>query len=291
VVESVIQTSQSLGREERVKIRDREYWLDTKYKPIRPGEGQPEAVLVIARDITEHKLLETQLIQTEKLASLGSMSAGVAHEINNPLAVILGFSEMLLDKATPGTREFEILKTIERQGNNCKKIVENLLTFARIPEKTKTETDLKEDIRRVVGLYKNIFMNEKVDLKLDLEEALPPVKGDSQQLEQVFVNIITNAIAAMAGGGILTVKARRFGNQVQIDFSDTGHGIPPDKLGKIFDPFFTTKEPGKGTGLGLTVSYAIVKKFGGDIQVKSQTAAEGKKSGTTVTVLLPLAGA
>jgi PAS domain S-box-containing protein len=290
VVENVILTSKALGREERVKINDREYWLDTKYKPIIPGEGLPEAVLVIARDITEHKLVEAQMTQTEKLASLGSMSAGIAHEINNPLAVILGFSEMLLDKANPGTKEYQILKTIERQGNNCKKIVENLLTFARIPERTEKETDLGEDLQRVVGLYKNIFINEKVDLKLDIEESLPSIRGDSQQLEQVFLNIITNAMSAMEGGGILTVKARRFGNQVQIDFNDTGHGIPAEKLGKIFDPFFTTKEPGKGTGLGLTVSYAIVKKFGGDIQVKSRTAAESQTPGTTVTVILPLAG-
>jgi two-component system, NtrC family, sensor kinase len=290
VVEAVILTSQALGREERVQIRDKEYWLDTKYKPIIPGEGMPEAVLVIARDITEHKLLETQMIQTEKLASLGSMSAGVAHEINNPLAVILGFSEMLLDIVPPGSKQYEILKTIERQGNNCKKIVENLLTFARIPEKTETETNLGEDLRRVIGLYKNIFSNEKVDLKLDLEESLPNVKGDSQQLEQVFVNIITNALSAMEGGGILSCKARRIGERVEVDFTDTGHGIPSEKLSKIFDPFFTTKEPGKGTGLGLTVSYAIVKKFGCDIQVKSQTAAEGKNPGTTVTVILPLAG-
>jgi two-component system, NtrC family, sensor kinase len=290
VVETVMLTSQAIGREEQVTIRDKVYWLDTKYKPIIPEEGLPEAVLVIARDITDHKLLETQMIQTEKLASLGSMSAGVAHEINNPLAVILGFSEMLLEKATPGSKEYEILKTIERQGNNCKKIVENLLTFARIPEKTKKETDVGDDLKRVVGLYKNIFINEKVDLKLDIEGSLPSARGDSQQLEQVFLNIITNAMSAMEGGGILSIQARRNGDWIEVDFTDTGHGIPPEKLGKIFDPFFTTKEPGKGTGLGLTVSYAIVKKFGGDIQVKSQTAAEAKTPGTTVTVILPLTG-
>jgi PAS domain S-box-containing protein len=135
IVERVFETSDTVSREERVKIGDREYWLDTKYKAVGTDRDGVNAVLVISRDITENKMIEEQLFHTEKLASLGSLSAGVAHEMNNPIAIILGFTELLLDKFPENSKEYEILKTIERQGNNCKGIVENLLAFARIPEK------------------------------------------------------------------------------------------------------------------------------------------------------------
>jgi two-component system NtrC family sensor kinase len=245
--------------------------------------------LVISRDVTEHKSMETQLFHTEKLASLGSLSAGVAHEINNPIAIILGFTEMLLERFPEGSKEHEILRTIERQGKNCERIIENLLTFARIPQKTTIATDVVEDLQRVVNVVLNTLLTKKVDLKTDIAEELPKVKGDGAQIEQVFMNIINNAVGAMDGGGILTIRARRLNNMVSISFTDTGRGIPPENRDKIFEPFFTTKEVGEGTGLGLSVSYGIVKKFGGDIQVRSRTAEAGGGSGTTFTVLLPLA--
>jgi signal transduction histidine kinase len=233
--------------------------------------------------------MEGQLLNTEKLASLGSLSAGVAHEINNPISIILGFTEMLQDRFSKDSKEREILDAIERQGNNCKKIVENLLAFARIPEKITTETDVIDDLQKIVNVVMNTLVNKKIDLKTDIEEDLSKVKGDSQQIEQVFLNIMNNAVAAMKDGGILTISAHRHNDIVNIDFTDTGHGISPENMDKIFEPFFTTKKVGEGTGLGLAVSYGIVKKFGGDIRIKSQTRAEGKEPGTTFTVLLPVA--
>ncbi len=293
VVERVLAAYQTISREDRVKIKNREYWLDTKYNPIlRPRGGsisESMAVLVISRDITEHRGMEGQLFQTEKLASLGSLSAGVAHEMNNPIAIILGFTEMLQERFPEDSKEYEILKTIERQGNNCQRIIENLLAFARIPEKKTTETDVVEDLQKVVNVVTNTLLTKKVDLKTDMEENLPKVKGDGQQMEQVFLNIINNAVAAMDGGGILAVSANHSEDMVRIDFTDTGHGIPLENMDKIFEPFFTTKKVGEGTGLGLSVSYGIVKKFGGDIWVKSQTREGGKESGTTFTVVLPVA--
>ncbi|MBW1739673.1 MAG: PAS domain S-box protein [Deltaproteobacteria bacterium] len=288
IVAKIFETSESISREERVKIRGKEYWLDTKYKAVGTDQGEVNAVLVISRDITEHKTIEEQLFHTEKLASLGSLSAGVAHEINNPIAIILGFTELLLEKAPEGSKEYEILKTIERQGYNCKRVVDNLLTFARIPEKATKKTDVVEDLQKVVNVVMNTLVTKKVDLKTDIEEDLPKVRGDGQQLEQVFLNIINNAVAAMDGGGVLTIVAHRSNDMVSISFTDTGHGIPPENMDKIFEPFFTTKKVGEGTGLGLSVSYGIAKKFGGDIIVKSQTKAEGKEPGTTFTVLLPI---
>ncbi len=282
--------AETVGNEELVIIGSKEYLLDTKYKPFMTNEGKVSTVLVISRDITEHRRIEEQLFQTEKLASLGSLSAGVAHEMNNPVAIILGFSELLLERFPEDSKEYKMLKTIEKQSTNCQRIVENLLTFARIPEKAVTETDVGDDIQKVVNMVTNTLLTKKVDLKKEITEDLPKVRGDGHQLEQVFLNIINNAVAAMGDhGGILTISANRSNNMVSISFTDTGPGIPLENRDKIFEPFFTTKKVGEGTGLGLSVSYAIVSKFGGDLQVNSQTSAEGGEPGTTFTVLLPVA--
>jgi len=289
IVGKALETSETFVREECIRIGNREYWLDTKYKPVLTNENRISAVLVISRDITEHKMMEDQLFHTEKLASLGSLSAGVAHEMNNPIAIILGFTEILLERFPENSKEHEILKTIERQGNNCKRIIENLLAFAKIPKKTTLETDVVQDLQTVVNVVMNTLLTEKIDLRTDLQEDLPRVRGDGQQLEQVFLNIINNALAAMDGGGILTISAHRSHDMVEIGFSDTGHGISREDMDKIFEPFFTTKKVGEGTGLGLSVSYALVKKFGGDIRVKSQTREEGEEPGTTATVSLNVA--
>lgn len=286
IVGRTFQTSETFTHEERVKMGDKEYWLDTKYKPVLTAEGRTSAVLVISRDVTEQKMMEEQLFHTEKLASLGSLSAGVAHEMNNPVAVILGFTELLLERFPEDSKEHEILKTIERQGNNCKRIVENLLAFARIPQKASLKTNVVEDLEKVINVVMNTLLTNKVDLKTDIDKNLPKVRGDGQHLEQVFLNIINNAVAAMDGGGLLNVSAHRFNNMIQVSFSDTGCGIPAENMDKIFEPFFTTKRVGEGTGLGLSVSYALVKKVGGDIRVTSRTGEEGKDHGTTVTVLL-----
>jgi len=187
IVSKVFDTTESVPREERVKIGDREYWLDTKYKAVM-SEGET-TVLVISRDITEHKNMEARLFHTDKLASLGSLSAGVAHEINNPIAIILGFTEILLDRCAEDSKEYEILKTIERQGNNCKRIVENLLAFSRIPKKTATRTNVVENLKKVLDMVMNTLVTKKIDLETDIKEDLPKVRGDGPQLEQVFLNI------------------------------------------------------------------------------------------------------
>jgi PAS domain S-box-containing protein len=289
LVQQVLQTSRAIDSEENVTIDGQSYCLDTKYKPISTEKSIGNAVLVISRDVTKHKTIENQLFHAEKLASLGSLSAGVAHEINNPIAIILGFTEMLMEKTEENSKEHGILKAIERQGNNCRRIVENLLTFARIPQKTTTETDAAEDLEKVISVVQNTLLTESVDLKTEIPKHLPRVRGDGPQLEQVFLNIINNAVAAMDGGGALIIKAHVEGNWVHIHFIDTGHGIPPENLKKIFEPFFTTKEVSEGTGLGLSVSYGIIQKFGGDITVTSRTDKDGKTPGTTFTVKLPVA--
>ncbi len=289
IVKRVLKTAQTITHEEQAKIGDKDYWLDTKYKAVGTDQGGMSTVLVISRDITENKMIEEQLFHTEKLASLGSLSAGVAHEINNPIAIILGFSELLLDRIPKDSKEYDMLKTIERQGYNCKGIIENLLAFARIRREATVEADVVTDLQKVMNVVMNTLITRKVDLRTDIEEDLPKVRGDGQQLEQVFLNIVNNAVGAMDSGGILTISAHRSNDAVSVSFADTGCGIPQENREKIFDPFFTTKKVGEGTGLGLSVSYGIVKKFGGEIQVKTQTRAEGKEPGTTFTVMLPVA--
>jgi len=289
VIEKMLRQSETVVQEEQVTIGSKGYWLHTKYQAVGSDPDVAPLVLVISRDITEEKIMQQQLFQTEKLASMGALSAGVAHEINNPITVILGFAELLLDKLPEGFKQREIYEAIQRQGNNCKRVVENLLAFARIPEETTSETDMIQDLQRVVDLVSNTLVTEKVELRKDIEKNLPRVKADGPQLQQAFVNIINNAVAAMEGGGTLTISAFRSNDTVSIAFADTGQGVLPENRDKVFEPFFTTREVGEGTGLGLSVSYGIVKMFGGNITLRSQTRAEGKEPGTTFTVVLPVA--
>ncbi len=188
----------------------------------------------------------------EKLASVGTLAAGVAHEINNPIAVILGFNEILLEQTAEMPDINETLKIIEEEGLKCKKIVENLLTFARTPERTETTTDLNEALTKMIFVVKNTLLTKKIRLESDIIPNLPRVQGDPQELQQVLINLINNAVAAMRGGGILRIKTRLIaeGQRVAVEIEDTGSGIPKKDQPKIFDPFFTTKKVGEGTGLG-----------------------------------------
>lgn len=276
---------------QEITVGGKAYFFNINFTPIREGDRVLSA-LIIAHDITSQKEMEDQLYHTEKLASLGQLAAGVAHEINNPLAIILGFSDMLLDKMDENSKEYTIIKTIERQGNNCKKIVENLMTFARAPEKDVYDTDINRGVETVLEVVKNTLLTKKVKFDVDLAEGLPRVRGDAAQLQQVFLNLINNAVLAMPQGGQLTVTTRLNANKdrVQIRFADTGEGIEKEHLPKIYDPFFTTRKVGEGTGLGLSVSYAIITKFGGTIVCESKTKDEAKdqESGTTFTITLPV---
>jgi len=289
IVEKVLNKSETFVQEEQVKMGGKPYWLNTKYQAVGLGDDVASLVLVISRDITNQKRIDEQLFHTEKLASLGALSAGVAHEINNPIAIILGFTELLMERLPKNSKEYEMHKTIQRQGNNCKRIVGDLLSFSHIPDYVETEMNIAEHVQRVVNLVMNTLVANKIDLRMDIEPNLPKVRGHGQQLEQVFVHLINNAVASMADGGALTLSAHRSGDEVRIVFTDTGCGITPEIMDKTFEPFFTTKEVGQGTGLGLSVSYGIVKMFGGDIRIESQTSTNGKEPGTTVTVTLPVA--
>jgi len=290
-VRDTFNTRKSSEIKAAMRLKDRVYWFSTHYLPIFGEDGRSvEQVLVMARNITDRQQMENQMAQTEKLASLGTLAAGVAHEINNPVGVMLGFTELLLDKAPPESKEHEMLKAIERQGLNAKRIVENLMTFARQPAKQEDFTDVNQDIANVLELVKNNLLTKKVDLELRLGKGLPRVRGDAGELQQVFLNLINNAVAAMPGGGKITVitKINPYNQMVEAILADTGTGIPKKYADRIFVPFFTTKKVGEGTGLGLAVSYAIVNKYGGNIRYESRAAEDGAEGSTGTTFFIDL---
>lgn len=293
IIHEIIDTRQDIQVEHDLAVGDKLFWFLSHFIPLSSEDGRSSHVLVFSRDVTSrHQLQEQELLRTEKLASIGTLAAGVAHEINNPICIILGFTDHLLEKATPEGKEHQILEIIKRQATNCQRIVENLLTFARVPGKVTAVTMVNDDLKKVVDVSLNTLLVKKVELQLNLASSLPPVRGDSSQMQQVFLNLVTNGVDAMKHGGKLSISSRlnEQMNYVEVIFRDNGCGIKRKDLAKIFDPFFTTKDVGEGTGLGLSVSYGIVKKFGGEIVVESRNAEEypGLPGGTVFTVTLPV---
>jgi two-component system NtrC family sensor kinase len=232
------------------------------------------------------ELIEMQghLIQSEKLASLGKLAAGVAHEINNPLGGILIYSHLLLEETKKNTPEYENLRKIIKETTRCKDIVKGLLEFARPKEPEMAPTDINDVVNKALSLFERqaLFQNIKINKDYSI---LPQIVSDGAQLQQVFTNIIINAAEAMDGNGALIIRTSLDTKNecLKIEFIDTGRGIREEDKERLFEPFFTTKEVGKGTGLGLAISYSIVQKHQGSIEVESEV---GK--GSTFTVILPL---
>lgn len=253
--------------------------------PYSHDQGNSQSMVMHYRDISESERLQEELIQQEKMAAIGMLAGGIAHEINNPLGGILAFTQLLIRDCTTEHPMKGDLEEIERAAVRCKKIVSDLLDFSRLSRpKDRQLLDLNPLLEKLFPFLKMEFKSWNIDLITQLNGAIPKVFGSANQLQQVFLNLITNACHAMPKGGTLTVKTelRPDRAHVLVHICDTGVGIPKGNLGKIFDPFFTTKEPGKGTGLGLSVSYRIVKEHKGNILVDTEV---GK--GTTFTVALP----
>jgi two-component system NtrC family sensor kinase len=290
-IDQVLGKKSSHAFEQTLTLKGRRVHLSTKLIPIRNDQEEITQILGISRDVTERREMEQRIYNTEKLASIGTLAAGVAHEINNPLAVILGFTDLLLERFPPQCPENEDLKIIEYNANHAKKVVENLLGFARIAEGLEDSVEVSSSVNTVIRIIQNTLMTRKIELGVEIPENLPRVQGDTREFQQVIFNLINNSIAAMEkSGGTLTLAAREEGEWVHVSVSDTGSGIPNRIKPQIFDPFFTTKKVGEGTGLGLSLCYGIVKKYGGKISFSSSAAEDNPAdpTGTIFTVSLPV---
>lgn len=246
-----------------------------------PDTGE---VLAILRDVTRRKALERQLLHAEKLASVGILAAGVAHEIGNPLAAIGGYAQLLDSEDTSPEERREFAQAIAEQTDRINRIIRDLLDYSRPSQYVGQPVDVNQAIDSVLNMFftSKRMAQDNLAIHRDLARDLPKVNMDRDQLQQVILNIVINASHAMSGGGKLSIGTENIDGWVRIDFADTGPGITPDKLKLIFDPFFTTKPPGQGTGLGLSICDRIVSAAGGRIEAASKP---GK--GTTFTVMLP----
>jgi PAS domain S-box-containing protein len=231
--------------------------------------------LIIVDDITERIDLESQLSQAEKLSSIGLLAAGVAHEVNTPLAVISSYAQMLTKQINGDAKLGDLLEKITRQTFRASEIVNNLLNFSRTGATEFSEIDLNKIIKETLALLDHQLKTSRVKVDAQLYENLPPIHGNAGKLQQVFLNLFLNAKDAMAGkDGTLSIRTSN-GDAIQVDISDSGSGIAPEHINKIYDPFFTTKSSpregqSRGTGLGLAVTYGIIQEHAGKIRVDSQ---------------------
>jgi len=262
--------------------------LRLSLSPVRGAAFEEPTVLLVVEDVTEQRRVQEQLMQSEKLSSLGEMISGVAHELNNPLATVLGYAQLLLEAETSADAR-RMLQVVDSESQRCQRIVRTLLTFARRQPPERGSLEMATLLRAAVDLASYGMKAEGVQVGLEVEDGLPAVLGDAHQLQQVFLNILQNACQAMEDVPAprrITVRAKRDGASLRVEFSDTGPGIAAGHLSKIFDPFFTTKTVGRGTGLGLSLAYGVVQEHGGTIEARNNS-----EGGACITVGLPAAPA
>jgi PAS domain S-box-containing protein len=251
--------------------------------PLVDKAGATRGTLIIIDDITDRIRFEDQLVQNEKLTSIGLLAAGVAHEVNTPLAVISSYSQMLRKQITPEDSRYKLLEKITKQTFRASEIVNNLLNFSRTNATEFTEVDIHQVITDTISLLEHQFRGARIRLERELRAEYPVAYGNAGKLQQVFLNLLVNARDAMPEGGELRILTEAVDSKIEIIVQDTGTGISRENINKIYDPFFTTKAAGKGTGLGLSVTYGIVQEHGGAITVESQPGV-----GTSFKLELPL---
>jgi PAS domain S-box-containing protein len=282
------QTFASLEIRVRHKLGD---WrrIRFNFSPLCDEKGTIEGVVLSGRDVTDLKRLEEQLIQAEKLAAMGQMLAGVAHELNNPLTAILGVTELLRDREAPDDSTKRQLELTHRQARRAARIVQNLLEFSRPASPQKRPLDVNSLIERTLQLHEHSLRRNNIEVDFHPQPGLPAVIGDANQLIQVFLNLVTNAeqaIREVRESGRIQMRLANIGNSLLVTVQDDGIGIRPEAIPRIFDPFYTTKRPGGGTGLGLSICMSIIREHGGNIEAEPLPAG-----GSAFTVFLPAASA
>jgi two-component system NtrC family sensor kinase len=238
------------------------------------------------------RLAQAQVVRSEKLSSVGLLAAGVAHELNSPLMGILTFAQLVSRRVANDPRMKKDLQVIIQQTERCATIIRQLLDFSRETPSEKKSMDIHVVLEQALALVEHQAFYHDIEIRRDFDRSAPPLLMDAGQMQQVFLNLLVNAGEAMASGGCMSISTRAVASaavanaadEIHVVFSDTGIGIPQENLHKIFDPFFTSKEVGRGTGLGLAVSYGIIERHGGKINVESAV-----RKGTTFTIVLPVA--
>jgi signal transduction histidine kinase/GAF domain-containing protein len=248
----------------------REATLNIAIAPLVSKERERIGRLIIFDDVTDRAELEQKLVQADKLSSIGLLAAGVAHEVNTPLAVISTYAQMLAKQVADDSQKSMILDKIAKQTFRASEIVNSLLNFSRTSTTSFGDVSLNRVIRETLSLLEHQLQKSGIQVKTDLDTDLPPVHGNTGKLQQVFLNLFLNARDAMASGGVLEIRTWSEGPGVRVEVADTGHGIAAEHLHRIYDPFFTTKAARKGTGLGLSVTYGIVQEHGGSIEVSNR---------------------
>jgi two-component system NtrC family sensor kinase len=251
-------------------LKPKDVTLNIAIAPLISRDGAQIGRLIIFDDVTDRAELERRLVQADKLSSIGLLAAGVAHEVNTPLAVISTYAQMLAKQISGDEQKAPLLEKIARQTFRASEIVNSLLSFSRTSPTEFVSVDLNKIARETLALVEHQLTKAHVTATLDLDEKLPRIKGSPGKLQQVLLNLFLNARDAMERGGVLALKTWALDGHVLVTVADSGAGIARENLEKIFDPFFTTKGARKGTGLGLSVSYGIVREHGGNIEVQSE---------------------
>lgn len=271
----ILETGQPLIKEITFKHPEGQRWFHVVKVPVYDQDNSIIGLLLTARDISMLKKFQEQLIQSQKMEGLGRLAGGVAHEINTPLGVILGYSQLMMDDITD-EELLDNLKVIEKQAKVCRKIVADLLGFSRHSYSSREAVDVNASMREVIVLVEHAFSMNHIRILQQLDDTIPPLIADREQLKQVWLNLLNNAADAIGEDGMIVVQSRRNaqGDGFACSIADSGPGVAKEHLGKLFDPFFTTKQVGKGTGLGLSVSFGIIKDHGGTITALSPVPAE-----------------
>lgn len=254
----------------RPPVTGRESVVNLAIAPLISREGKRIGRLIIFDDVTDRDELERKLVQADKLSSIGLLAAGVAHEVNTPLAVISTYAQMLTKQMSEDDQKSKLLEKIAKQTFRASEIVNSLLNFSRTSPTEYMDLDMNRVIRETASLVDHQFQKTGVSVVLNVGDDVPPVRGNSGKLQQVFLNLFINARDAMAAGGTLTIRTWSENGFAHIEVADTGQGIPNEDLTRIYDPFFSTKGPRKGTGLGLSITYGIVQEHQGIIEVESE---------------------
>ncbi|MCD6586592.1 MAG: PAS domain-containing protein [Desulfobacteraceae bacterium] len=274
----IFSTGNPLIKESKLVGPKETKWLHVVKTPVLETNGKVWGILCSGRDISELKQIQSHLSQSQKMEAVGQLTAGIAHEINTPLGIILGYAQLLLEDTPPASQVHEDLTMIEKQTKICRKIVSDLLKFSRYTESAISLLDMNQLIEEAVLVVEHTFKLDHVNIIRNYRSDVPAVKGDKDKFKQIFINLLGNAHDAIGTDGTIQIKTEynQKKNEVVIYVGDTGSGIAPDAINRIFDPFYTTKPVDKGTGLGLSVTFGIINDHGGRITVESPPATTSK---------------